>query len=137
MRFCHTPRSTIVRMIDIDKLTTLSPDSDRVRWAPLVPTTTEAIYLTRGKLRRALVMIAMRNGPITPREALKHLSERGFEIESARPLEVVRKALKAESKGVRDLRPTLARNVDNTYTYRSNSLTPRTHKRWRMQFPTL
>jgi hypothetical protein len=81
MRFCHTPRSTIVRMIDIENLTTLSPDSDRVRWAPLVPTKTEAIYLTRGKLRRALVMIAMRNGPITPREALKHLSKlkpRGF-----------------------------------------------------------
>jgi hypothetical protein len=46
-------------------------------------------------------MTCIRHGSVTPVEALAYLLARGFVIESDRSLEVVRKALKAESKGIR------------------------------------
>jgi hypothetical protein len=82
-------------------------------------------------------MTCIRHGSVTPVEALAYLLARGFVIESARSLEVVRKALKAEAKGVRDRGPSLMKSPDNTYTYRKGSLTDRTLKRWRIQFPTV
>ncbi len=112
-------------------------DADRVRWAPIVPTVNEPEFVWSARLRRAVVLTCIRHGSVNPVEALAYLTEMGFVVAGDRPLEVVRKALNAEARGIYKRAPSLVKLPDNTYAYRSGSLTDRSLKRWHMQFPTI
>jgi hypothetical protein len=97
----------------------------------------DALVALRGaRIREAAVLTFCRSEGLSAPETMRLLERAGFAVMGARPLDVLRKALDSEVRGVVKRPPTLARS-NNRYTYIRGSLSPRTIQRWNQRFPTL
>ncbi len=100
------------------------------------PSTDHTVELRGARIREAAVLMVSRSAGLSAPEVLFMLERAGFSVSGARPLDVLRKALNSEVRGVVKRPPTLQR-IDHTYTYIPESLSLRTFHRWNQRFPTL
>jgi hypothetical protein len=92
--------------------------------------------LRGARIREAAVLVVRHSEGLSTLEVLRALERAGFSVLGARPLDVLRKALNSEVRGVMKRPPSLLRS-DHTYTYIAESLSVRTLHRWNQRLPTL
>ncbi len=100
------------------------------------PSADRTVELRGARIREAAVLVVSRSAGLSAPEILYTLERAGFSVSGARPLDVLRKALNSEVRGVVKRPPTLQR-IDHMYTYIPESLSLRTLYRWNQRFPTL
>jgi hypothetical protein len=100
------------------------------------PSADAQLVLRGARIREAAVLVVRRSEGLSAPETLRALERAGFSVSGARPLDVLRKALNSEVRGVVKRPPSLLRS-NHVYTYISESLSVRTLHRWNQRFPTL
>jgi hypothetical protein len=101
-----------------------------------IPVRGHRVRLAGPRLREAAVLIVRLYPGVTSGDVLVVLRRSGFDVAGPRPVEVLRKALRRETEGVRGRVPTLTL-VSDQYSFIEGSLTVRTTQRWEHRFPTL
>jgi hypothetical protein len=132
------PMTEFLRLLDVSY-----SEQEGTQSAP--PISTLAIFrpsanaqpvLRGARIREAAVLVVRHSEGLSAPEILRALERAGFSVLGARPLDVLRKALDSEVRGVVKRPPSLLRS-DHTYTYIVESLSVRTLHRWNQRFPTL
>ncbi len=114
-------------------------DSERSFHSPCLRPSLACPALLNGTyLRYAIVFSVCRLGIATPADVFGHLVDHHFLVNGARPIEVVRSAMKRASAGTHmRAMPPLRRMEDGRFTVRRPPFADSTRRRWEQRLPTL